>query len=67
LYQQLKVPKPVFEKSMQMYMMEADKRTVYEEEMQKLRDTMRTRQIVELNREQCIDSVKHLEAAKLAA
>jgi hypothetical protein len=52
---------------MQMYMMEADKRTVYEEEMQKLRDTMRTRQIVELNREQCIDSVKHLEAAKLAA
>ena len=36
---------------MQMYMMEADKRTVYEEEMQKLRDTMRTRQIAELNRD----------------
>jgi hypothetical protein len=29
----LKVPKPVFEKSMQVYMMEPEKRTVYEEEI----------------------------------
>jgi hypothetical protein len=43
LYQQLKVPKPVFEKSMQVYMMEPEKRTVYEEEIQKLRDSLRTR------------------------
>ena len=33
LYQHLKVPKPVFEKSMQMYMMDPDKRAIYEDEI----------------------------------
>ena len=38
LYQHLKVPKQVFEKSMQTYMMEPEKRAIYEEEIQKVRD-----------------------------
>jgi hypothetical protein len=67
LYQQLKVPKPVFEKSMQVYMMEPEKRTVYEEEIQKLRDSLRTRQQQKLTRDQCISSVKLLEQFKLDA
>jgi len=33
LYQALKVPKAVFEKSTQVYLMEPAKRTVYEEEI----------------------------------
>lgn len=43
LYQSLKVPKQVFEKSAQVYLMEPAKRTVYEEEIQALRDTLRSR------------------------
>ena len=67
LYQFLKVPKQVFEKSQQVYLMEPAKRTIYEEEIQALRDAQRNRTAVELTREQCIDSVKRLEAAKFEA
>jgi len=67
LYQALKVPKQVFEKSQQVYLMEPNKRTVYEEELQSLRESMRTRQPQELTREQCLDAVKRLEAAKFEA
>ena len=38
LYQSLKVPKQVFEKSSQVYLMEPSKRTIYEEEIQALRE-----------------------------
>ena len=38
LYQALKVPKQVFDKSGQVYLMEPSKRTIYEEEIQALRD-----------------------------
>ena len=48
-------------------MMEPEKRTVYEEEIQKLRDSMRTRTQKKLTRQECIDSIKILEASKLAA
>lgn len=47
--------------------MEPQKRTVFEEELQSLRDSMRTRQPQELTREQCLDAVKRLEAAKFEA
>lgn len=67
MYQHVKVPKPVFEKSLQVYMMDPEKRAVYEEEIQKLRDQLRNRQPVELTRQQCIDSVKFLEKAKFEA
>jgi hypothetical protein len=67
VYQHVKVPKPVFEKSLQVYMMDPEKRAVYEEEIQKLRDQLRNRQPVELTRQQCIDSVKFLEKAKFEA
>lgn len=67
LYQSLKVPKQVFEKSAQVYLMEPAKRTVYEEEIQALRDTLRSRTPQELTREQCMDSVRKLEAAKFEA
>jgi hypothetical protein len=67
LYQALKVPKQVFEKSAQVYLMEPQKRTVYEEELQGLREGMRDRQPAELTREQCIDAVKRLELAKFEA
>ena len=67
LYQALKVPKAVFEKSTQVYLMEPAKRTVYEEEIQALRDELRNRTPIELTREQVIDSVRKLEAAKFEA
>lgn len=57
----------MFEKSLQVYMMDPEKRAVYEEEIQKLRDQLRNRQPVELTRQQCIDSVKFLEKAKFEA
>jgi len=67
LYQALKVPKQVFEKSAQVYLMEPAKRTIYEEEIQALRDSLRSRTPQELTREQCLDSVRKLEAAKFEA
>jgi len=51
LYQALKVPKPVFEKSMSTYLMEPTKRTQYEDEMQKIRDEVITRESKDLTRE----------------
>jgi hypothetical protein len=67
LYQFLKVPKQVFEKSSQVYLMEPTKRTLYEEEIQNLRDLLRGRTPIELTREQVMDSVAKLEAAKFEA
>ena len=67
LYQALKVPKQVFEKSAQVYLMDPSKRTIYEEESQALRDRLRGRTPVELTREQCLDAVKKIEAAKFEA
>lgn len=61
------MPKTVFEKSMQTYMMEPEKRTIFEEEMQKLREEFRTHTLQELTREQCLDSVQKLEVAKFEA
>ena len=67
LYQALKVPKQVFEKSAQVYLMEPSKRTIYEEELQSLRDSMRSTTARELTREETIDSVRRLEQAKFEA
>lgn len=67
LYQALKVPKQVFEKSMNTYLMDPTKRTTYEDEMQKQKDGLNTRESIELTREQVLDSVKHLEESKLRA
>ena len=67
LYQALKVPKQVFEKSAQVYLMEPSKRTIYEEELQSLRDNMRSTEARELTREQTLDSVRRLEQAKFEA
>jgi hypothetical protein len=67
LYQTLKVPKQVFEKSAQVYLMDPAKRTIYEEEIQMLRDSLRERAPQDLNREQCLDSVRRLEMAKFEA
>lgn len=67
MYQHVKVPRPVFEKSMQVYMMDPEKRTVYEDDIQKLRDTLRDRKPVELTRAQVFESVAHLEKAKFDA
>lgn len=66
-YQALKVPKPVFEKSMNTYLMEPNKRTQYEDEMQKLKEEIITRAHKELTRDEVLMSVKHLEQAKLNA
>lgn len=67
LYQALKVPKQVFEKSAQVYLMEPSKRTIYEEEIQALREGLRDRKAKELTREEVISSVRHLENAKFEA
>lgn len=61
LYQALKVPKQVFEKSAQVYLMEPAKRTIYEEEIQALRESLRDRTPRELTREEVISSVRSLE------
>ena len=47
--------------------MEPSKRTIYEEEIQALRDNMRSKEPRELTREEVIKSVKLLEAAKFEA
>lgn len=52
---------------MQVYMMEPDKRTVYEEEMQALHDKFRVRKQQELTKEQVLMSVESLEKAKFEA
>ena len=67
LYQALKVPKQVFEKSAQVYLMDPAKRTIYEEESQALRDELRNRTPAELTREQCLDFVRKIESAKFEA
>ena len=67
LYQSLKVPKQVFEKSAQVYLMEPKKRTIYEEEIQALREELRDKKPRELTREECLSSVRHLENAKFEA
>jgi len=67
LYQALKVPKQVFEKSAQVYLMEPAKRTIYEEEIQTLRESLRDRTPRELTREEVISSVRSLEQAKFDA
>lgn len=67
LYQTLKVPKEVFDKSMYTYMMEPSKRTIIEEEIQAVRDRLRTRKLTELTREQCIDATRRLEKSKFEA
>lgn len=61
------MPKQVFEKSTQVYLMEPAKRTVYEEELQALRDGLRLRPAQELTREQTIDAVRRLELSKFEA
>jgi len=61
------VPKEVFEKTMNTYLMDPTKRTQYEDEMQKIKDNMNDREYAELTREQVITSVKHLEEHKLKA
>ena len=67
MYQSLKVPKQVFEKSAQVYLMEPKKRTIYEEEIQALREELRDKKPRELTREECLSSVRHLENAKFEA
>lgn len=47
--------------------MEPAKRTIYEEEIQALRETLRDRVSRELTREEVISSVSHLEQAKFDA
>ena len=61
------MPKQVFEKSSQVYLMDPDKRTIYEEEIQQLRDSLRDRPPQDLTREQILDSVRRLENAKFEA
>ena len=47
--------------------MDPSKRSIYEEETQALRDSMRDRTPQELTRDQCLDSVRRLEKAKFEA
>lgn len=61
------MPKQVFEKSAGTYLMDPPKRTIYEEEIQALRDSLRDRTPRELTREEVLDSVRKLETAKFEA
>lgn len=61
LYSSLKVTKDQVQKSYKAYLMDFEKRTTYEEEMDSVRET---REPVELSREQVMDAVKFMEKAK---
>jgi len=52
---------------MKTYLMDPQKRAIYEEELQTIRDEHRIRPVRELNRDECISSVRLLEQAKIDA
>jgi len=52
---------------MNTYLMDPSKRTTYEDEMQKQKDTLNKRTVNDLTREQVLSSCKHLEQSKLNA
>jgi len=62
LYSTLKVTKTVVEKSQNKYLMDFEKRTQYEIEMEETRVTKRAP--VELTKAQCLDALTHMEKAK---
>ena len=61
LYSSLKVTKDQVQKSYKAYLMDFEKRTTYEEEMDSVRET---REPVELSKEQVMEAVKFMEKAK---
>lgn len=67
LYQAVKVKKTTFEKSMRTYLLDPQKRSVYEEEIAAVREANRTDLPRELTRDEVISSVRLLEQAKLDA
>lgn len=67
LYQSLKVPQDVYVKSLQSYMMDHDKRKLYEEETEAIRQAYVTKKPKDLTKAQVLDSVERLEKAKYSA
>jgi len=67
LYSSLKVPRQVFEKSNQVYLLEPTRRQRYEEEMKSVRVSLKPYTANELTREQVVRIVKFMEGAKVEA
>lgn len=61
------MPEKVFVKSLQTYLMDAEKRKIYEEENEKVRSKYNNRKPKDLERAQVLDCVERLEKAKFNA
>jgi hypothetical protein len=67
IYQELKVPEKVYQKSMQVYLMDPEKRKIYEDSTEKIREKYCSRAAIPMTLEQVIDSQKRLEQFKFDA
>jgi hypothetical protein len=67
IYQELKVPEKVYQKSMQVYLMDPEKRKIYEDSTEKIREKYCSREAIPMTLEQVIDSQKRLEQFKFDA
>lgn len=67
LYTELKVPEQAYGKSLQTYLMDPEKRRIYEEETEKTREKHNTYKPIEMNKAEVMDCAKRLEDFKFAA
>lgn len=67
LYQELKVPEKVYAKSLQMYMMDPEKRKTFEEETEKIREQNRKYVAKEMDKAQVLKCTEALEKFKFDA
>lgn len=67
LYKSLQVPEKVYAKSLQKYLMDHEKRKLYEEDTEKIRTKYVTKKPKELEKAVVLDCVERLEKAKFEA
>jgi len=59
------VPEKVYQKSMQVYLMDPEKRKIYEDSTEKIREKYCSRAAIPMTLEQVIDSQKRLNSSSL--
>jgi len=67
IYQELKVPEKVYQKSMSVYLMDPEKRKIYEDQTEKIREKYTQHKPKDMTVEQVIDAQKRLEQFKFDA
>jgi hypothetical protein len=67
IYQELKVPEKVYQKSMSVYLMDPEKRKIYEDQTEKIREKYAQHKPKDMTVEQIIDAQKRLEQFKFDA